>query len=129
MVFVVPEAFGPFFRKYAFIAFCVTAGMLDERLPRVVSVKQTTLNGEGTKPSSFFASVALEARTLWADHEFRLLLLWAVVSPFAALAYLVWKKYDALKWLALPLLLIGLVHFAYQWAGAYATLHQYFRGW
>ncbi len=119
----------PFFPKYAFIYRDLTDGMLDERLPRVVSVKQTTLNGEGAKPTSYFSSVALEARTLWGDHEFRLLLLWAVISPFAALAYLVWKKYDALKWLALPLLLIGLVHFAYQWGGAYASLHQYFRGW
>ncbi|MBI2445336.1 hypothetical protein HYV43_03020 [Candidatus Micrarchaeota archaeon] len=103
--------------------------MLDERLPRIVSVKQTTLNGESAQPPSYFSSVALEARTLLGDHEFRILLLWAVISPFAALAYLVWKKYDALKWLSIPLLLAGLAHFAYQWSGFYTAIHQYFRGW
>lgn len=102
--------------------------MLDQRVPRIVSVKQMTLGGEVEKPS-YLSNVALEARTLLGDHEFRILLIWAVVSPLAALAYLVWKKYDALKWLAIPLFLIGLVHFAYQWGGFYAALHKYLSGW
>jgi len=46
----------------------------------------------------------------------------------AALAYLVWKKYDAIKWLAIPLFLIGLVHFVYQWGGFYAAAHKYLSG-
>ena len=103
--------------------------MLDERLPRIVSVKQMTLGGDDAPKPSYFANVAVEARSLLGDHEFRILLIWAVISPLAALAYLVWKKYDAIKWLAIPLFLIGLVHFVYQWGGFYAAAHKYLSGW
>lgn len=95
-------------------------------LPRIVSIKQgvqTTLTG---KPNSYLSIAALEARSLLTDHEVLILALWALISPAVALAYVIWRKYDKLKWLAVPLGIAGLVQFTGQWGGVLWVLNRFF---
>ncbi len=61
---------------------------------------------------------------IFSDHEIKVLLLWAIISPSAALAYLIWKKYPELKLLAIPLFVISIVQFIGQWGGLYWTLQR-----
>ncbi|MBI5226469.1 hypothetical protein HY994_04510 [Candidatus Micrarchaeota archaeon] len=99
--------------------------MLEPRLPRVVSVKQKTLSGDDVERLSYLSNVAGEARSLVTDHEVRVLILWAIVSPLAALAYLIWTKYENIKWFAIPLFLVSIVQFAFQWGGVYQLLSKF----
>ncbi|MBI5036065.1 hypothetical protein HZC09_01855 [Candidatus Micrarchaeota archaeon] len=95
-------------------------------LPRIVSIKngtQTTLTG---KQNSYLSIAALEAQSMVTDHEVMLLLLWALISPAAGLAYLVWKKYDRLRLLAIPLFLAAAVQFTGQWGGMLWVLQRFF---
>ena len=59
-----------------------------------------------------------------SDHEIKVLLLWALISPSAALAYLIWMKYPEFRLLAVPLFLISLVQFVGQWGGLYWALQR-----
>ncbi len=56
---------------------------------------------------------------LFSDHEIKVLLLWAIISPSAALAYLIWKKYPEFRLLAVPLFGISIFQFIGQWGGLY----------
>ena|SRR3989338_3978759 len=94
-------------------------------LPRVVSIKQglqTTLTGE---KNGYLTSVATEAKSLLTDHEVLILLLWAILSPLAALAYVVWKKYDKLKWLAVPLVLAAVIQVAGLWGSVFLLVKEF----
>ncbi len=62
---------------------------------------------------------------LFSDHEVKMLLIWAIISPAAALAYLIWKKYPEAKWLALPLFAVSVVQFIGQWGGVYWLLQRF----
>ncbi len=59
-----------------------------------------------------------------SDHEIKLLLLWAIISPAAALAYLIWIKYPEFRVFALPLFAISIVQFISQWSGFYGILQR-----
>ena len=37
---------------------------------------------------------------VFSDREVKVLLIWALVGPFTALAYIIWVKYPRLKWLS-----------------------------
>ena len=58
-----------------------------------------------------------EAKSFIEDKDILILVLWAIISPAAALAYLVWVRYNQLRLLALPLLALAVVQFAWQWGG------------
>lgn len=90
--------------------------MFKLKLPRVVSVKQKTLTGS-EKEVGYFSSLFSEAKSFLTDHEVRILILWAIISPSAAIAYLIWKKYEKLKWLAVVLFVVSLFQFVGQWGG------------
>ena len=62
---------------------------------------------------------------LFSDHEVKMLLIWAIISPAAALAYLIWKKYPEAKWLAVPLFAISVLQFIGQWGGFYWLLQRF----
>ena len=49
-----------------------------------------------------------EAKTFLEDKDVLILVLWAIISPAAALAYLVWTKYNQLRLLALPLMALAI---------------------
>ncbi len=62
---------------------------------------------------------------IFSDHEVKLLLIWALVSPSAALAYLIWIKYPEFKWFAVPLLAVSVIQFVGQWGGTYWLLQRF----
>ncbi|MFH0836104.1 MAG: hypothetical protein V1834_02995 [Candidatus Micrarchaeota archaeon] len=97
--------------------------------PRIVNVKQTHLfppEEAGNQPIFFTnrAELVKETRLLLSDHEVKLLLFWAVISPTAGLAYLIWTKYERLKVLSIPLFAVSLVQFAGQWGGVFWVLQR-----
>ena len=61
---------------------------------------------------------------LFSDHEVKMLLIWAIISPAAALAYLIWKKYPEGKWLAIPLAVMSVMQFIVQWSGFFGLLQK-----
>ncbi|MDP2718113.1 MAG: hypothetical protein Q8P02_05185 [Candidatus Micrarchaeota archaeon] len=95
-----------------------------QKVPRVVSVKQKTLDGRYQK-ENYFKLFASEAGSLLTDHEVRILVLWALVSPSAAVAYLVWKKYEKLKWVAAILFAVSIFQFVGQWGGVYWAIGRF----
>ena len=44
---------------------------------------------------------------VFSDHEIKLLLLWALIGPFCALAYIVWKKYPNMKIVSLLFVILN----------------------
>ncbi|OIO26496.1 hypothetical protein AUJ15_01395 [Candidatus Micrarchaeota archaeon CG1_02_55_41] len=56
-----------------------------------------------------------EAKSFMEDKDILILVLWAIISPAAALAYLVWTRYNQLRLLALPLAVLAIVQFSWQW--------------
>lgn len=98
--------------------------------PRIVKVKQMRLfppEGQQTQPRPIFFNnpeFVSETRSLLSDHEVKLLLFWAVISPTAGLAYLIWVKYKRLKFLAIPLFAISIMQFAGQWGGVFWLLQR-----
>ena len=62
-----------------------------------------------------------QAKSLFTDKELVLLVLWAIISPYAALAYLIWTKYEHLKLLAVILFAVSIIHFIVQWGIIYNT--------
>jgi len=101
--------------------------MIGERIPRIVKISrhQKSLLDYGDagqyvpyrrEPPEFYK----QARLLLTDNEIILLAIWLLVSPSAALAYLIWIKYEHLRLLALVLFAVGIVHAAVQWQGVYS---------
>lgn len=99
------------------------------RVPRIVGMREKTLLDykqlDYLRPLNPTAS---EFKTLFNDHEVIMLMIWALVSPSAALAYLIWKKYDRLRWLAVPLLVVSVFQFVGQWGGAIWLFERFVRG-
>ncbi len=95
-----------------------------QKVPRVVSVRQKRLDGK-YQEESYFRQFTNETRSLLTDHEVRILVLWAIVSPAAAIAYLVWKKYEKLKWLAVILFAVALFQFVGHWGGVYWAVSRF----
>ncbi len=101
----------------------------DSRQPRIVAISkhQKSLmdyneTGEYTpyKREQFLA--LNQAKSLFSDHEVTLLVLWAIISPSAALAYLIWVKYEHLRLLAVFLFAISILQFIVQWQGIYTLV-------
>lgn len=82
--------------------------------------ERETLSNAGASVSSFGRS----ASALFSDHEVKLLLLWAILSPSAAIAYIIWMRYPTLRLLAVILFVVSIFQFAGQWAGMYTLLHK-----
>ncbi|MFH1247241.1 MAG: hypothetical protein V1644_02565 [Candidatus Micrarchaeota archaeon] len=59
-----------------------------------------------------------------SDHEIKLLIFWALISPTAGIAYLIWVKYPEYRLFAVPLFLISFVQFIGQWGGLYWALQR-----
>ena len=88
------------------------------KMPKIIGVKdKTLLDYKREDYLSSFAPVAADAKSLFSDHEVILLILWALISPSAGLAYLIWKKYPRMKWLAIPLIVVSVFQFIGQWGG------------
>ena len=66
-----------------------------------------------------------QAKLLFTDHEVKLLIFWAIISPSAGLAYLIWTKYENLRLLAVLLFGISIIQFAVQWEGAYTLVKKF----
>ncbi len=54
---------------------------------------------------------------IFSDREIKILLLWALVGPFCALAYIIWKKYPRLKILSLLFFFLNMVYLIGQLGG------------
>ena len=70
-----------------------------------------------------------QARMLLTDNEIKLLVLWAIIAPFAALAYLIWIKYEDGGILAVFLFAISIVQFVFQWQGMYTLASRFLNPW
>ena len=66
-----------------------------------------------------------QAKLLFTDHEIKLLVIWAIISPSAALAYLIWTKYEKLRLLSILLFAVSVVQFIVQWQGVYALVQRF----
>ncbi len=98
------------------------------KMPRIVSIsgpRTRTLLDYKYDPVYQGTQMASEVKNVFGDHEVMLLLLWAVIAPAAGLAYLVWKKYPRLRWVALILLVVSLFQFFWQWGGIYGVLKSF----
>ena len=76
------------------------------------------LYAAGKSASAFSTATA----KLFSDHEVKILLLWAILSPSAALAYIIWIRYPQIKFLAVLLFIVSVFQFAGQWAGVYTII-------
>lgn len=99
----------------------------ESRQPRIVSIgrQQKSLldyreSGDYVPYRRQTPAFYAEAKQMFTDNEIILLAIWLVVSPSAALAYLIWIKYEHLRLLALLLFAIGIIHAFYQWQGFYS---------
>ncbi len=61
---------------------------------------------------------------VFSDREIKVVILWALISPMAAVAYLIWIKYPKSRLLAIPLFILSLFHFIGQWSGFYWALQR-----
>ncbi|MFH1056311.1 MAG: hypothetical protein V1717_00730 [Candidatus Micrarchaeota archaeon] len=107
--------------------------MLDERLPRIVKVSKSQKSlldyneaGQYVPYKRQAPEFYQQAKMLFSDNEIILLAIWLVVSPSAALAYLIWIKYEHLRLFALVLFAVGIVHAIVQWHGVYTFVAQRF---
>ena len=105
--------------------------MIDNR-PRIVSIskQQKSLldyseSGEYVPYRRESPAFYKQARSLFSDHEIKLLVIWAIISPSAALAYLIWMKYEHLKLLAVVLFAVSIIQFTVQWEGAYTLVKRF----
>ncbi len=85
--------------------------------------KKRTYNKE--LKTEFTKSVS-EMRKMFSDHEIRLLLFWILIGPLCALAYVVWKKYDKFRLLALILFVASLFYFVGQFGGLFYIFSRIF---
>ncbi len=74
------------------------------------------------------AVVATEASSLLSDYEFKMLLVWALIAPSAAVAYLIWIRYKRLRFAAVILFVVSLFQFYGQWSSVWSLLTQRFFG-
>jgi len=58
-----------------------------------------------------------ELFSIFSDREIKILLLWALIGPFCALAYLVWIKYPRLKWLSVIFFFLNIIYLIGQLGG------------
>lgn len=56
-------------------------------------------------------------KSLFSDHEIRMVLIWAIIGPLAVLSYLIWKKYPRFRLGSIPLFGISFAYFIGQWGG------------
>lgn len=88
------------------------------KMPKITAVREKTLLD--FRQDDYMRNLqptANELRNAFTDHEVVLLIIWALISPSAGLAYLIWKKYQKLRWLAVPLLIVSMFQFIGQWGG------------
>jgi hypothetical protein len=94
------------------------------KMPRIVSIsapRPSSLLDYKYNPLYNGTRVASDVKNVFGDHEVIVLLLWAVIAPAAGLAYLVWKKYPRLRFVALLLFAVSLLQFYWQWGGIYSV--------
>ena len=54
---------------------------------------------------------------MFSDREVKILLIWALVGPFCALAYIIWLKYPRLKLVSVLFFMFNLVYLVGQLGG------------
>ncbi|MDD5416882.1 MAG: hypothetical protein PHU12_02805 [Candidatus Aenigmarchaeota archaeon] len=54
---------------------------------------------------------------MFSDHEIKVLLLWSLIGPFCALAYLVWIKYPRLRIISIIFFLANFIYLLGQLGG------------
>lgn len=86
-----------------------------------VSKAVKSLNSAGVEHAK---GIVEQTAFMLSDREVLILLLWAVISPALALAYIIWIKYPKLRVIAIPLTVLSLVQFASQWGGVYWMLQR-----
>ena len=89
-------------------------------MPRIVSVREKSLMDY--REIVPYRGITRETQQFFNDREAVTLFLWAVISPAMCLAYIVWTKYKHLRWLAIPLVIISLFQFFWQWKGITGTV-------
>ncbi|MFH1780231.1 MAG: hypothetical protein ABH803_03775 [Candidatus Micrarchaeota archaeon] len=96
-----------------------------QAIPRIVSItrREKSLLDHRENNVIDYKSIR-EVHSLMSDNEIKLIVLWAIISPLAALAFIIWNKYNKLRWLALPLFVISLFHFIGQWGGFFWILNR-----
>ena len=97
----------------------VSVGRTVVKLPKGVTLSK--------KSASKLAVLKEHAQLLLDDHELKMLFLWALVSASAALAYLVWTKYEKLRVFAVILFFFSVLQFFVQWAGFYVFVQRLFQ--
>jgi hypothetical protein len=73
-----------------------------------------------------FEKTVNDLKKMFSDSEVRLLLFWVVIGPLCALAYLIWKKYERFKLIALALFFVSLIYFIGQFGGWWYILTRVF---
>ncbi len=58
-----------------------------------------------------------EFSKIFTDHEIKVLLIWSIVGPFCALAYLVWLRYPRIRWLSIVFFMLNMVYWVGQIGG------------
>ncbi|NUN11099.1 hypothetical protein HUU53_00440 [Candidatus Micrarchaeota archaeon] len=96
-------------------------------LPRIISVsrRETSLM-DYKRPDWIDGRSMSEFSSLMTDYEIKLLVVWALISPLAALAFVIWTKYDKLKWIALPLFVVSIFQFIGHWGGFFWVFERFF---
>ncbi len=104
------------------------------RVPRIISVKKrerTLLDfiepekKQVRQKYGWDPEFKHEAKTFLEDKDVLILVLWALISPAAALAYVVWTKYNQLRLLALPLMVLAIIQFSWQWGSIIQAVTQF----
>jgi hypothetical protein len=100
-------------------------------IPRIVSIssrERTLMDYRQNDFGKHAAGVVNDAGSLLSDHEFKLLLVWALIAPSAAVAYLIWIRYKRLRPVAVGLFIVSLFQFYGQWSTVWGMLSQRFFG-
>ena len=104
----------------------------EQRTPRIVGVSRNQKSLMDYRESGDYvpyrrehSQLFKEAKLLFTDHEIKMLVLWAIISPSAGLAYLIWSKYEHWRVLAVVLFGVSIVQFIVQWQGAYQLVYRF----
>jgi len=104
----------------------------DTRQPRIVSVSKSQKSLLDYHESGQYVPYRRQnpefyrqAKSFFTDKEVTILLLWALIAPSAALAYLIWQKYEKLRVVAILLFAISIVQFIVQWQGVYTLARRF----
>jgi len=54
---------------------------------------------------------------VFSDRDIKIILLWALVGPFCALGYIIWKKYPHMRWVALLCFAVNIIYLTGQIGG------------